>query len=119
MGSDDALLAESMGLQEAVSLIQQWNLPTTIIEMDAKTVVDAVRSRSHIRSDWGNIVKACVKKMKERNNVEISWVRRMGNTAAHELAKWARYEPNKEWFCDFPTCITEHVQNDMGPVSMN
>lgn len=117
-GSDDALLAESMDLQEALTLIQKWNLPKTIIEMDAKTVVDAVNWRTQPRSDWGNIVKACVKKMKERNNVNVSWIRRIGNTAAHELAKWARYEPNKEWLCNFPTCITEHIQNDMGPVSL-
>jgi ribonuclease HI len=95
-GSDDALLAEFMGLQEALALIHQWNLPKTITEMDGKTIVNAVKSNAQPRTDWGNIVKLCMKKMKERNNVEVVWVSRLGNMAAHELAKWAKYEPNKE-----------------------
>jgi hypothetical protein len=98
------------------TLIHQWNLPKTIIEMDAKILVDAVKSKTQPRSDWGDIVKACVKKMKERNNVDVVWIGRTGNMAAHELAKRAKYEPNKEWYSNYPSCITEHIQNDMGPV---
>jgi hypothetical protein len=118
MGSDCALLAEAMGLQEAVNLIQQWNLPKTIIEMDAKTIVDTFNSIFLPQTTWGNIVDLCARKMKERMDIEVIWTRRQRNIAAHELAKWARYEPNREWVSNYPSCITDQVQKDMVSISL-
>jgi hypothetical protein len=34
--------------------------------------------------------------MKELNQISVTWTRRNGNKVAHELAKWARVEPNRE-----------------------
>jgi ribonuclease HI len=119
LGSDCTLLAEAMGLQEALNLIQQWNLSNVIIEMDAKTIVDTVNSSCYPRTNWGMIVDRCVRKMKDRTGIEVKWTRRQGNIAAHELAKWARYEPNKDWVTTYPSCITDQVQKDMVPFSHN
>jgi ribonuclease HI len=112
-GSTCAILAEAMGLQEALDLVNRWNLCNTIIEMDAKMIVDAVHSRTRPRTFWGKIVDSCVKKMKNRSGIKVSWMRRAGNKAAHELARWAAYEPNKEWISNFPNCINSHIQKDM------
>jgi hypothetical protein len=84
MGSDCALLAEALGLQEAVNLIQQWNLHKVVIEMDAQ---NAAHSRSQHRTIWGRIVDQCAKKMKDRNDITLVWTRRCSNMAAHDLAK--------------------------------
>jgi ribonuclease HI len=113
MGSDCALLAEAMGLQEAVTLVQNWNLHRVIIEMDAQAIVNAAHGKSHHRTIWGRIVDQCAKKMKERNDITLVWTRRDGNIAAHELAKWAKNEPNREWISSFPTCISHHIHKDM------
>jgi hypothetical protein len=51
LGSDCTLLAEAMGLQEALNLIQQWNLSNVIIELDAKTIVDTVNSSCYPRTN--------------------------------------------------------------------
>jgi ribonuclease HI len=119
LGSNCALLAEAMGLQEAINLVQQWDLSNVIIKMDAKSIVDTVNSRCCPRTNWGMIVDRCVRKMKNRTGIEVKWTRRQGNTAAHELAKWARYEPNKNWVSNYPTCITDQVQKDMVSISHN
>jgi ribonuclease HI len=109
--------AEAMGLQEAIELIQQWNLQNTIIEMDAKAMVDAFHRSAQPRTIWGNIVKNCARKVKERNDVVVVWTRRSGNSAAHDLAKWAETEPNRDWKSNFPSCITSYIQKDMGLAS--
>jgi hypothetical protein len=33
-----------MGLQEAMELVDRWNLQNTVIEMDAKVIVDSVNN---------------------------------------------------------------------------
>jgi hypothetical protein len=113
LGSECALLAEAMGLQEAVNLVQSWNLHNVIIEMDAQTIVNSAHKQNPNRTIWGRIVSLCAKKMKERNDVTLVWTRRQGNMAAHDLAKWAEHEPNREWIASYPTCISHHIQKDM------
>jgi hypothetical protein len=51
--------------------------------------------------------------MKNRQGITLEWTERKGNCVAHELAKWADKEPNKEWFHNLPYCIIPHVQKDM------
>jgi ribonuclease HI len=116
-GSDCVLLAEAMGLQEAITLVQDWNLQNTIIELDAKTIVDTVGSNKNPRTKWGMITTQCAKKMKELNQISVIWTRRNGNKVAHELAKWAGVEPNREWNTNLPSCIIHHIQNDMESIS--
>jgi hypothetical protein len=106
-----------MGLQEAITLVQDWNLQNTIIELDAKTIVDTVGSNKNPRTKWGMITTQCAKKMKELNQISVIWTRRNGNKVAHELAKWAGVEPNREWNTNLPSCIIHHIQNDMESIS--
>jgi ribonuclease HI len=76
-----------MGLQEAVKLVQDWNLQNTIIELDAKAIVDMANRRKEPRTSWGILTSQSAKKMKEHNQISITWTRRNGNKVAHELAK--------------------------------
>jgi ribonuclease HI len=115
-GSDCVLLAEALGLQAAMDLINHWNIQNTIIELDAKTIVDAVHSAKNPRTRWGSITAHCVKWLKENQSVSVVWTRRNGNKAAHALARWASVEPNMEWRSNLPFCIIPHIQNDMSNV---
>jgi hypothetical protein len=45
------------------------------------------------------------------------WVKGKDNWAAHNMARWAVLEPNKEWVSDFPICLKPIIQKDMGVVS--
>jgi hypothetical protein len=35
--------------------------------------------------------------MKDKHGIDVVWIRRRGNQAAHVLARWAANEPNKDW----------------------
>jgi len=39
------------------------------------------------------------------------------NWATHATAKWAEFEPNKTWHCNFSTPIFSHIQKDMSSIS--
>jgi ribonuclease HI len=116
-GSDCVLLAKALGLQEAMELIKRRNLQNTIIELDAKAIVDAVHGEKRARTQWGTITAQCAKWVKENEGISVSWTRRSGNKVAHELAKWAGIEPNREWETNLPYCIIQHIQNDMSFVT--
>jgi ribonuclease HI len=112
-GSNCALLAEAMGLQEAMELVDRWDLQNTIIEMDAKVIVDSVNQHRNPRTDWGKITTKCWEWMRNRQGITLKWTDRRGNGVAHELAKWADKEPNKDWIHNLPYCIISHIQKDM------
>jgi ribonuclease HI len=76
-----------MGLEEALKRVKRWDLRNTIIETDAKVIVDTVNSRNRPRTIWGKVVERCVKMIKDRQGADVIWVRRSGNRAAHELAR--------------------------------
>jgi ribonuclease HI len=102
-----------MGLQEAMELIDRWNLQNTVIEMDAKVIVDAVNKRRNPRTDWGKITTKCWEWMRNRQGITLEWMDRKGNGVAHELAKWADKEPNTYWNHSLPYCVISHIQKDM------
>jgi ribonuclease HI len=112
-GTNCAFLAEAMGLQEAMELIDRWNLQNTVIEMDAKVIVDAVNKRRNPRTDWGKITTKCWEWMRNRQGITLEWMDRKGNGVAHELAKWADKEPNTYWNHSLPYCVISHIQKDM------
>jgi hypothetical protein len=42
--------------------------------------------------------------------MSIQWVRRTGNEAAHQMAKWAEIEPNRTWDDNYLVTL---VQNEI------
>jgi ribonuclease HI len=112
-GTDCVLLAEAMGLQEAMDIADRWQLQNTIIELDAKVIVDTIHSGRNPRTNWGCITTRCREWLKEKQNITVVWTKRSGNNVAYELAKWAAIEPNKDWGILAPYCILLHIQKDV------
>jgi hypothetical protein len=79
-----------------MELVKRRNLHNTIIELDAKAIVDAVHGQKEARTQWGAITTQCAKWVKESVGISVVWTRRSGNKVAHKLAKWAGIEPNRE-----------------------
>jgi hypothetical protein len=79
-----------------MDLVKRWNLQNTAIELDAKAIVDAVHSQRKPIRNWGQITTKCMQWLKESQQISVVCTRGNGNKAAHELAKWADKEPNKE-----------------------
>jgi ribonuclease HI len=116
-GSNDVDLAEVTGLHEALHFVESAHLSNTIIEMDAEKIVNAVQKRSFPRTSWGQLARSCSRVCDQLGNVTVKWVSRQGNQAAHVLARWALTEPDKFWPNNFPFCILDHIQKDMGNVT--
>ncbi|MCI29687.1 TIR-NBS-LRR resistance protein, partial [Trifolium medium] len=76
-----------------------------VVEMDAKMVVDALKTKTYPRVYWGKIVQKGGELLSIRPNVTVTWVGRVGNRVAHNLAKWALVEPNMEWLSVVPPQI--------------
>jgi ribonuclease HI len=106
-------LAKTTGLLEALKLVEDLNLQSVIIEMDAATIVRAIHKKLFPRNHWGRLAQRCSRVLDNRDNISLKWVSRKGNEEAHELACWAIREPNKYWASYFPYCIYQHIQKDM------
>ncbi|MCI24473.1 ribonuclease H protein, partial [Trifolium medium] len=100
---DDAAMAEAEGLRAALQLVETQQLSNVIIELDAEKIVNAMKRKKFPRNQWGRIVQICSRVRDNLGNLDISWVSREGNQAAHVLARWAILEPNKFWSTNFPS----------------
>jgi ribonuclease HI len=119
IGSGNVELSETLGLVEALKLINTLKLQSVIIEMDAAMVVRAVQNKAYPRNQWGQLAQRCHRFLKEEENISLCWVPRVGNEATHLLARWAITEPNRYWASTFPLCITQQVQKDLPHVTLS
>jgi hypothetical protein len=122
-GFDKAIEAEALGLEVAIEfvdffkdrrntmemdatndLVDQFRKRRIIIEMDNRVVVKAVQSGKYPRTYWGKIARNDGDYIRGDTQTTINWVCRNGNKAAHEIARWAKIEPNKTWVGNFALC---------------
>ncbi|PNY12731.1 hypothetical protein L195_g009367 [Trifolium pratense] len=59
-GSDDATLAEPMGLLKALNWVKTLHLTRVVIEMDAAVIVQAIHMNSFPRTRWGQLAKISI-----------------------------------------------------------
>jgi ribonuclease HI len=100
-GSDNVELAETMGLHEALNLVDALQFQSVIIKMDVATIVRAIHSKTFPRNYWGQLAYQCARVLDEKDNISLQWVSRKGNEVAHSLARWAIKEPNRFWASNF------------------
>lgn len=113
LGTNDAIVGEALGLVDAIEMIESYGISEVIIEMDNQSIVNAVRRRACIRKPWGFAVNRCISFLRNKPASSISWVNRMGNRVAHELAKWAEVDNIRDWPNSVPQCIYPHILKDM------
>ncbi|MCI46285.1 hypothetical protein A2U01_0067525, partial [Trifolium medium] len=86
-----------MGLNDAMDLAEKLCATNIVFETDSQIIVKAVKDKARGRKKWGAIVQRCINFLKRNPNSDILWVKWEGNQVAHELAKWAEQELNREW----------------------
>lgn len=69
------VLAEAMAVKEALSWIDSMRWPSVILEADCLVVVQAIRSRTPMRSRFGVLISQCRDYMHSLNNVELLFVK--------------------------------------------
>jgi ribonuclease HI len=94
-GSDDATLAEAVGIYEALQWLKTQSYHKVIIESDAEKVTQAVAKKKFPRTNWGNVIRRISRDLDNYPNVSVEWVNRNGNKAAHDLARLAISDPNR------------------------
>lgn len=87
--------AEAIAVKEALSWIMQMKWPKVILESDCLIVIQAIRSKTPMRSRFGEIIAECRRHLQCLNNVELFFVKRFANAVAHELARAAYSYPDR------------------------
>ncbi|KAL8146538.1 hypothetical protein AgCh_004316 [Apium graveolens] len=90
-------LAEAMTIKEALSWSMRWEEKKVVIESDCLVAVQAIRSRIHMRSQFGKIIMECRSYMSQLNNVELYFIKRSANMAAHKLARASHIYPDRSF----------------------
>ncbi|XP_045831560.1 uncharacterized protein LOC123922948 [Trifolium pratense] len=111
-GVADAATGEAMGLNDAMDWVEKLGEHKVIFELDSQIIVKAVKEKAMIRKGWGCVTRRCKRFLEVNPEANIRWVPRAANKAAHELAKWADHEPNREWLNTTPPCIWSLIQKD-------
>jgi ribonuclease HI len=70
-GSGNVEESETMGLMEALKMIDMLKLRSVIIEMDAATIVRAIHSKSYPRNQWGQLAQQCAKELEEDDTISL------------------------------------------------
>lgn len=86
-GREKSEIAEMVAIKEALSWIKSVRWPTVVIESDCLVAVQAIRSKTPMRSPFGVIVEECRRHIFELNNIQLYFIKRYANMAAHELAR--------------------------------
>ncbi|MCI59513.1 hypothetical protein A2U01_0080768, partial [Trifolium medium] len=55
-GSDDIVMGEALGLNDALDLVEKQSLTRVIFELDSQIIVNSVKEKRCIRKSWGMIV---------------------------------------------------------------
>ncbi|CAI9782599.1 unnamed protein product [Fraxinus pennsylvanica] len=113
-GIVDPLLAETLGVREALSWIKAKFPEVQTIEMDALLVYNALLNDEEDNSYFGILIDECRFLAKELSNLKFSWVRRSTNQVAHTLAKAASSSHvNVEWSYFPPLFISNVLLADL------
>jgi hypothetical protein len=106
------LMAKALAILRGLHLAVDYGLLPTVLESDAKSVVDLINSDSCSFTDIGVIVSDIVA-LSCRFNIPISFVPRGANKVAHDLAKFALMSTDScFWLESCPPCLFPIILND-------
>ncbi|CAI9771666.1 unnamed protein product [Fraxinus pennsylvanica] len=113
-GIVDPLLAETLGVREALSWIKAKFPEVQTIEMDALLVYSALQNVEEDNTYFGLLISEYRLLARELSNLKFSWVRRSTNQVAHTLAKaTSSSHVNVEWSYFSPLFISNVLLADL------
>lgn len=65
------------------------------MESDCLVAVQAIRSNAKMVSPFGKVIMDCRNLLKELNIIELFFIKRSANMAAHELARESYFYPDR------------------------
>ncbi|XP_060957652.1 uncharacterized protein LOC133029176 [Cannabis sativa] len=109
-GIYSAAVVEALGIKEALSWIKTKNWVHVVVETDSLVTVQAIRSSQIMGSTFGLIIQDCRSALLSLPNVNLCFVKRSANRAAHYVARQSRFHAGGS-ISDFP--ISSDLQNLM------
>ncbi|KAM6569080.1 hypothetical protein CsatB_017065 [Cannabis sativa] len=109
-GIYSAAVVEALGIKEALSWIKTKNWVHVVVETDSLVTVQAIRSSQTMGSTFGLIIQDCRSALLSLPNVNLCFVKRSANRAAHYVARQSRFYAGGS-ISDFP--ISSDLQNLM------
>ncbi|KAL2553662.1 uncharacterized protein Fot_07281 [Forsythia ovata] len=88
-GITDPLIAEVLGVREALSWLKDRFPEVQIIEMDALLVYNALQQNEVDNSYFGLLIEECRLLSSDMPNIKFNWVKKSANQVPHTLTKAA------------------------------
>ncbi|XP_073283689.1 uncharacterized protein [Primulina huaijiensis] len=102
---------EAMSLLEALSWVRRLGLKKVYFELDAKVVVEAIKSSDVGISEFGSIVQSCKDIIRCEHEFSTSFIRRQANECAHALAKASCSYASPMVWSEPPDCVTSFLSH--------
>ncbi|GLU01763.1 hypothetical protein SLE2022_190500 [Rubroshorea leprosula] len=114
-GTVCAEIAKACCLRKALQWACELSFEKVIMELDCASLVTAMNSPlSDINSSLGTVLSDCKLLMASINNCHVKFIRRVGNSVAHELAWRALHaEDDEYWTVEVPPFLAHIVTKEM------
>ncbi|KAL8106853.1 hypothetical protein AgCh_023591 [Apium graveolens] len=91
------VLAEAMAVKEALSWIDGMQWPNVTLVSDCLVVIQVIRSKTPMRSQFGSIIEDCRSYLRRLNKISLYHVKRSANMVAHTLARESYNYPGRSF----------------------
>lgn len=106
-------VAEAMAVKEALSWCKLNKWQELVLESDCLSVVQALRCSIKMSSPFGYIIRECREMLKELN-IEVFYIKRSANEAAHVLARESSSFPGRVFDGrSVPVSLESILMNDL------
>lgn len=86
-GEVSVMEAEAFGVLEALKWLEEMGYYNVIVESDCLLVVDAIAKENVYQLEVGDLLQACRERLKWRSDIQVCFVKKQANKAAHMLAR--------------------------------
>ncbi|XP_073026701.1 uncharacterized protein [Primulina eburnea] len=102
---------EFLALLNAITWIKEMNMTNVIFELDAKTIVDVIKSSDHDTMEFGFLVHQCKHLINQGTSFSVQFAYRQANALADTLAKAAHFYASPSIYFESPSCLIEHLDD--------
>uniref|UniRef100_A0A803QH35 RNase H type-1 domain-containing protein n=1 Tax=Cannabis sativa TaxID=3483 RepID=A0A803QH35_CANSA len=95
------VVAEALGVKEALSWIKEKGWIGVYVETDCLSVTQALRSATNMISLFGSIINDCKAILSELSNDSVYFIKRSANMVAHSFARAANLYPGRRFSLEF------------------
>ncbi|KAF5451602.1 hypothetical protein F2P56_026695 [Juglans regia] len=108
---------EATTLLRGLQFCAQWGVPKLVLETDCLILVNALQSQTTFLTDFAFLLNDISRMMRGFQEVQILHVNRLGNIAAHQLARNAwNVEDIVMWWGSCPSFVSQAVWLDKNNV---